>query len=154
MSAVLDESVRIRGMGPGDIDDVVRIEGAAYDFPWSTGVFRECLRAGYVCRICLVGREAAGYGIMTLGTDECHIMNLCVDPARHGNGYGGMLLKDLLAIAGRANCHVAFLEVRTSNRRAHALYQSMGFNEVGVRKNYYPARRGREDAYVLARNLG
>jgi ribosomal-protein-alanine N-acetyltransferase len=80
-------------------------------------------------------------------------MNLCVDPEQHGNGYGALLMTDLLAIARRSHAHIAFLEVRTSNQRAHSLYHNLGFNEVGIRKNYYPARKGREDAYVLARTL-
>ena len=153
MSAVIDHQTHIRSMGERDVEMVVDIESAAYDFPWNAGIFSECMRAGYVCRVCFSNVELVGYGIMSLGAGECHIMNLCVDPAQHGNGYGSLLMADLLAIAGRSNAHIAFLEVRTSNRRAHALYQHLGFNEVGVRKNYYPARKGREDAYVLAKTM-
>lgn len=140
-------------MSHHDIEQVLDIEQAAYDFPWSANVFAECLKAGYVCRVCFDNDAMVGYGIMSMGAGECHIMNLCVHPLRHGNGYGSLLMSDLLEIAGRSNTHMAFLEVRISNNKAHALYQQLGFNEIGIRKNYYPARRGREDAYVLAKTL-
>lgn len=153
MSAVVDNKPHIRTMGRRDIDAVLGIERAAYDFPWSANIFGECLKVGYVCRVCLNGAGLAGYGIMSVGAGECHIMNLCVHPEQTGNGYGSLLMADLLNIARRSNAHMAFLEVRTSNRRAHLLYQHLGFNEVGIRKNYYPALKGREDAYVLARTI-
>lgn len=153
MSAVLQDSPRVRGMRRGDIDAVLGIERAAYDYPWSANIFNECMKAGYVCRACLNEPELVGYGIMSMAAGECHIMNLCVDPLYHGSGYGLQLMNDLLAIAGRSRIQIAFLEVRTSNRRAHGLYQFLGFNEVGIRKNYYPARGGREDACVLAKTL-
>lgn len=153
MSAVIENRICVRSMSERDIDAVLDIERAAYDFPWSASVFSECIKAGYVCRVCFNGTELVGYGIMSMGAGECHIMNLCVHPQRHGSGYGSLLMSDLLTIAGRSNTHMVFLEVRTSNRRAHALYHQLGFNEIGVRKNYYPARRGREDAYVLAKTL-
>lgn len=153
MSAVLEDQVHVRTMSHGDIGRVVEIEQAAYDFPWNANVFAECLRAGYVCRVCLDDDIMVGYGIMSMGAGECHIMNLCVHPHHHGNGYGSLIMSDMLKIAGQSRTHMAFLEVRISNRRAHALYQHLGFNEIGVRKNYYPARWGREDAYVLAKTL-
>lgn len=140
-------------MGVADIESVLAIERAGYDFPWSANVFSECIKAGYVCRVCFTNMDMMGYGIMSVGAGECHVMNLCVHPVQHGNGYGALLMDDLLAIAKRSHARIAFLEVRTSNRRAHALYQYLGFNEVGVRKDYYPALKGREDAYVLARTL-
>jgi len=153
MSAVVDQAPYIRNMSARDIDAVLGIERAAYDFPWSAHIFNECLKVGYVCRVCVGEAGMVGYGIMSIGAGECHVMNLCVDPAHHGRGYGSNLLVDLLSIAARRRARTAFLEVRISNHRAHALYQLFGFNEVGTRRNYYPARRGREDAYVLAKTL-
>lgn len=153
MSAVVDHKTHIRTMSDRDIDAVLGIERAAYDFPWSVNIFAECMRAGYVCRVCVNDIDPVGYGIMSVGAGECHIMNLCVSPEHSGNGCGSLLMADLLAIAKRSNARIAFLEVRTSNRRAHSLYQHLGFNEVGIRKNYYPARKGREDAYVLAKTM-
>lgn len=153
MSAVLDHEAHVRTMNERDIEAVLGIERAAYDFPWSANIFTECMKAGYVCRVCLSGIDVVGYGIMSVGAGESHIMNLCVHPDQSGNGYGSFLMEDLLAIARRSRVRIAFLEVRTSNRRAHSLYQHLGFNEIGVRKNYYPAKKGREDAYVLAKTM-
>lgn len=153
MSAVVDPRARVRTMSERDIEAVLQIERAAYDFPWSANIFAECMKAGYVCRVCINDVEVVGYGIVSVGAGECHIMNLCVHPERSGNGFGSTLMSDLLDIARRSKAHIAFLEVRTSNRRAHSLYQYLGFNEVGIRKNYYPAIKGREDAYVLAKTL-
>lgn len=153
MSAVLQDRIHLRTMSLEDIDQVLEIERSAYDFPWTANVFSECLKAGYVCRVCFDDDALVGYGIMSMGAGECHIMNLCVHPQKHGSGYGARLMSDLLQIAGQSRTHMAFLEVRISNQRAHALYQQLGFNEIGIRKNYYPARWGREDAYVLAKTL-
>lgn len=153
MSAVVDPRPRVRTMGERDIDGVVGIERAAYDFPWTANIFAECMKAGYVCRVCVSGVDLVGYGIMSMGAGESHIMNLCVHPDESGNGYGSLLMEDMLSIARRSGVRITFLEVRTSNRRAHSLYQYLGFNEVGVRKNYYPAKKGREDAYVLAKTM-
>lgn len=153
MSAVVDQAPYIRDMSGRDIDMVLEIERAAYDFPWSANIFNECIKVGYVCRVCVSDTAMVGYGIMSIGAGECHIMNLCVDPGQKGRGYGSNLMMDLLSIAQRQGARIAFLEVRISNHRAHGLYQLLGFNEVGTRKNYYPARRGREDAYVLAKTI-
>lgn len=153
MSAVVEQAPYIRDMSGRDIDTVLENERAAYDFPWSANIFNECMKVGYVCRVCVTDVGMAGHGIMSIGAGECHIMNLCVDPAQQGRGYGSNLMADLLSTAQRQRARIAFLEVRISNHRAHALYQLLGFNEVGTRKNYYPARRGREDAYVLAKTL-
>lgn len=154
MSAVVDHKPHVRTMSHRDIAAVLDIERAAYQFPWSANIFAECMKAGYVCRVCISDIYLVGYGIMSVGAGECHVMNLCVHPEHSGNGYGSFLMADLLSIARRSKAHIAFLEVRTSNRRAHSLYQYLGFNEVGIRKNYYPAKKGREDAYVLAKTLG
>lgn len=153
MSAVVDARPRVRSMSERDIEGVVGIERAAYDFPWNANIFAECMKAGYVCRVCVSGVDLVGYGIMSMGAGESHIMNLCVHPDESGNGYGSLLMEDMLSIARRSGVRITFLEVRTSNRRAHSLYQYLGFNEVGVRKNYYPAKKGREDAYVLAKTM-
>jgi len=153
MSAVVDQAPYLRDMGSEDIGAALEIERVAYDFPWNANIFAECIKVGYVCRACFDPARMVGYGIMSMGAGECHIMNLCEDPDQQGRGYGSSLMEDLLSIAQGARVRIAFLEVRTSNQRAHALYQFLGFNEVGTRRNYYPARRGREDAYVLAKTL-
>jgi ribosomal-protein-alanine N-acetyltransferase len=94
-----------------------------------------------------------GYGILSIAAGECHLLNICIDPRFQGRGYGTSLVTRLLDVARTQNAGVAFLEVRTSNRAAYDMYSKLGFNEMGVRKNYYPTRGGREDAILLAREL-
>ena len=145
--------VVIRAMRGGDIPDVVTIERASYQFPWSEGIFRDCLRVGYVCRVMTVDRQVAAYGVMSLGAGEAHILNLCVGEAFRCRGVGKRLLTSLVERAVLAGMGEAFLEVRPSNTAAIRLYLSLGFEQVGMRRGYYQAVGGREDAAVLRRAL-
>lgn len=144
---------RIRRMTAADVNGVMAIELRAYPFPWSEGIFRDCLRVGYGCWIIEHDDEIHGYGIMMAGAGEVHILNLCVKPESRGQGLGRMMLKHLIDQSRRIHAETVFLEVRPSNQAAIDLYLSAGFNELGVRKGYYPAERGREDALILARHL-
>ena len=145
--------VLIRPMRASDVAEVVAIERAAYQFPWSEGIFRDCLRVGYVCRVVDVGGEMAGYGIMSVGAGEAHILNVCIRDEFRCRGLARKILAYLLDRARSAGMHEAFLEVRPSNTAAARLYHSMGFEQVGVRRGYYQAAVGREDAAVLRRIL-
>lgn len=136
-----------------DLARVAEIERGAYEFPWSPGVFRDCLRVGYNCWVVEIGDEVQAYGIMSVAAGESHVLNLCVTPAWQGYGLGRRLLDKLLEVAGDHYAAVMMLEVRPSNPRALHLYESMGFSEIGVRRAYYPARNGREDALLLAIDL-
>lgn len=144
---------RFRSMRRSDLPRVLDIERGGYEFPWSERAFSECLRARYVCVIAESGSAVAGYGIMTVAAGECHILNLCVHPDYRRRGIGTALLQYLTAIARGRNSHMAFLEVRVSNRGAQTLYNQVGFNEIATRHRYYPAKQGREDALVLAKAL-
>ena len=143
----------IRPMRAGDVLEVVAIERAAYQFPWSEGIFRDCLRVGYVCRAVTVGEELVGYGVMSVGAGEAHILNLCIAEGHRCCGLGRLLLRSLLECAGAAGAGEAFLEVRPSNTSAIRLYLAMGFEQVGMRRGYYQAVNGREDAAVLKLTL-
>ena len=137
-----------------DLDAVVAVERRAYDHPWTHGIFQDCLTAGYCCWLSYQDAEVAGYGVMSVAVGEAHILNLCVHPQRQGQGLGRWMLGQLLALARRHHAETAFLEVRVSNQAALHLYRSLGFNEIGLRKNYYPAAgHGREDALMLALEL-
>ncbi len=152
--APLPPQVMIRDMTPADVPRVMQIELAAYAFPWSDGIFRDCLRVGYVCCVVEIDDIIVGYGIMSTGAGEAHILNLCVaEPWRH-RGIGGHLLWHLLEFARSLGVTDAFLEVRPSNTSAIRLYQSAGFSQIGVRRGYYQAVGGREDAVVLRKSLG
>ena len=146
-------AIEIRPMHELDVPAIVAIERAAYQFPWSEGIFRDCLRVGYVCRVIDVGGTMAGYGIMSTGAGEAHILNVCIADDFRCRGLARRVLSYLLDRARAAGMHEAFLEVRPSNTTAARLYHSMGFEQVGVRRGYYQATAGREDAAVLRRLL-
>ncbi len=138
----------------GDLPDVMRVERAAYAFPWTEGIFRDCLRVGYVCKLLENERVPVGHGIMSIAAGECHVLNLCVHPDYQRRGLGRHLLSHLLDLARRRGAGSAILEVRRSNHAAFTLYDRLGFNQIGVRRDYYPGHGGRrEDALVLAREL-
>jgi [ribosomal protein S18]-alanine N-acetyltransferase len=141
--------LEIRAMADGDVRAVVEIERTSYQFPWSEGIFRDCLRVGYVCRVVLSGDELVGYGIMSTGAGEAHILNLCVRESNRCRGIGRTLLEHLLGRAGAGGSTEAYLEVRPSNTAAIRLYQTLGFEPIGIRRGYYQAVGGREDAAVL-----
>lgn len=154
MSAVIKEALlNFRPMVEEDISTVLAIEESAYEFPWSRIIFQDCLRVGYCSWVLERGRSIIGYGVMSVGAGECHILNLCVEPASQRLGHGRTILNHLLDLAIKHDAEVAFLEVRPSNRAAKQLYARAGFNEVGLRRNYYPARYSREDAVIMARSL-
>jgi [ribosomal protein S18]-alanine N-acetyltransferase len=144
---------RLRPMRETDLERVIDIELKAYDFPWTLGIFRDCLRYGYICMVFENDEALLGYGILSLGAGECHLLNICIAPAFQGRGHGTQLIDGLLDLARTQAAKMAFLEVRASNLAAYRVYTKMGFNELGVRKNYYPAYNGREDAILLAREL-
>jgi len=150
---LLRPEVVIRPMRATDVAEVVMIERASYQFPWSEGIFRDCLRVGYVCRVITVSRQVSAYGVMSFGAGEAHILNLCVSETYRRNGMGKRLLATLMERAAAAGMGEAFLEVRPSNTGAIRLYASLGFEQVGMRRGYYQAVGGREDAAVLKRVL-
>lgn len=145
--------VDIRDMMPEDVAHVMRIENASYAYPWSDGIFRDCLRVGYVCCVAEIDAIIVGYAVMSTGAGEAHVLNLCVGDAWRGRGLGGQLLAHLMEFARSLHVTDAYLEVRPSNTSAIRLYQAAGFSQIGVRRGYYQAPGGREDAAVLRRSL-
>ncbi|MGH7187332.1 MAG: ribosomal protein S18-alanine N-acetyltransferase, partial [Pseudomonadota bacterium] len=146
-------TVHMRPMEERDVAAVYAIEKAAYEFPWTKGVFADCVRAGYPTWVMEYDGELCAYSIMTVSAGEAHLLNLCVKPGHHRRGFGRALLDQMIALARQKNAEVLFLEVRPSNHAAHQLYRTVGFNEIGTRPDYYPAQHGREDAVVLALQL-
>jgi len=154
MSAVVAISEpRLRPMQETDVNGVLEVERAAYEFPWTRAIFRDCLRVGYTCLVYEGPRGLLGHGIMSLAAGECHLLNICIHPDYQRRGLGRTLIEYLLKLAKIRGAQVALLEVRVSNRAAYNLYMQMGFDEIGMRPAYYPARAGREDAMMLARDL-
>ena len=148
-----EADVLIRQMRHEDLSHVSDIERRSYDFPWSHGVFRDCLLAGYQCIVLERDGDVAGYGILSVAAGEAHILNLCIEPAFRSHGYGERLLDDMLFRARTSSVREIFLEVRPSNENALALYKKKGFYVVANRPAYYQAQEGREDAAVLAKKL-
>jgi [ribosomal protein S18]-alanine N-acetyltransferase len=154
MSAVLRDNLpQLRDMLEADVPAVMAIERVAYEFPWTEGILRDCFRFGYTCKVYATSAGIIGYGIISIGAGECHFLNICIAPEHQRQGHGARLVSLLLQVARQRRASSALLEVRASNTAAFRLYHKLGFNEIGARKGYYPARVGREDALVLAREL-
>jgi len=153
ITPIRETPVLIRSMVHDDLVHVSDIERRSYAFPWSHGVFRDCLVAGYSCIVVEYGDLVVAYGILSVADGEAHILNLCVDSNYRQLGYGDRLLDEILMRARRAKVNEIFLEVRPSNESAIALYQKKGFRQIRYRPAYYQAREGREDAAVYSKVL-
>jgi [ribosomal protein S18]-alanine N-acetyltransferase len=149
MNAVLKPAISYRPLRKGDLDAVMAIEPEIYPHPWTRGNFSDSLRAGYSCWACEQDGELIGYAVMMLVLDEAHLLNVSIAKGFQGRGLGLRLLEHLIAVARRHGAQMMFLEVRPSNKSALALYEKIGFNEFSVRKGYYPAANGREDAILM-----
>ncbi len=148
------------------VDLVMPVEAQAYEFPWSRGNFVDSLASGYPAGLLHDGRCTAlssslgsplgslsgsllGYYVAMVGVDEWHLLNITVAPAHQGNGHGRFLLDHVMSLCRAQGAAMLWLEVRLSNARARAIYRRYGFSEIGVRRGYYPAAQGREDAVVM-----
>lgn len=143
----------IRDMRQTDLARVAAIEREAYEFPWSSGIFRDCLLAGYTSLISEYRGEVVGYAIMSVAAGEAHLLNLCVALNVRRAGLGSQLLDAVMERARNAGAERMHLEVRPSNDAAIALYVKTGFERIGIRRRYYRASTGSEDAVLLARSL-
>ena len=146
-------SSEVRPMQLTDLPGVLRNERGGYTHPWSEGIFKDCLRNGQECWLLMCGDQNVGHGILSVAAGEAHLLNVCVHPDFQGNGFGRVLVEHMLKRARKGEASTIFLEVRPSNVVACELYDKLGFNEVGIRENYYPSNVGREDALVLAKDL-
>lgn len=147
-------SATLRVMEVADLDRVMQNEVRAYAFPWTRGIFVDCLRAGYENWVLEHAGDVIGHGVLSVAAGEAHVLNVCVGRDFQGKGLGRVLTTHLIERARVREASLLFLEVRPSNHVALQLYTSLGFNEIGVRRNYYPAHNGHEDARVLAMELG
>jgi ribosomal-protein-alanine N-acetyltransferase len=153
MNDEMSALVEIRTMSFDDLKQVIIVEHKAYPHPWTLGIFRDCLRIGYNAWVVTLDNNIIGYGIIMLSPGEAHILNICIDPQYQGKGLGRYLLRHLIKKSQQTDVDMVLLEVRRSNSAAQQLYLSEGFHELGVRKAYYPAENGREDAIILAKYL-
>lgn len=156
MSAILqppDSEYNFRNMSVDDLDEVIAIEESVYNYPWTKGIFFDCLHVGYLCRVFKHKGKLIAYAVMSIGAEESHLLTLVVNESEQGRGYGKIMLNEMIDLAANYNTNTMYLEVRTSNKVAIKLYHQRGFNELGIRNNYYPADGGREDALILGLDL-
>jgi ribosomal-protein-alanine N-acetyltransferase len=153
MNDEMSALVEIRTMNYSDLKQVIVVEEKAYPHPWTEGIFRDCLRVGHNAWVMTLDSEIIAYAIVMLSPGEAHILNICIDPDYQAKGLGRYMLRHLIKKTNQTDIDMVLLEVRRSNTKAQQLYQSEGFHELGVRKAYYPADKGREDAIILARYL-
>ena len=143
----------IRRLGMDDVDRIFEIEQIAYPFPWSRGIFVNCMRVGYACFGLQMGKDLAGYTILSWAAGEAHLLNLCIHPDWQPRGYGSLLLEYAINHVARLDSEAIFLEVRASNQRAASLYENRGFKVIGHRPSYYQAGEAREDAIIMRMDL-
>lgn len=149
MSALLKNLPGMRPMQLRDVETVAAIERSTYEFPWTRGNFRDSLYAGYSCWVMEAGTAIVGYGVMMITLDEAHLLNLTVAPACQRRGWGTTMLQAFIDNARECRSRCLLLEVRPSNDGGRAMYTRFGFRRIAVRRGYYPAARGREDAIVM-----
>ncbi|RRJ83282.1 ribosomal protein S18-alanine N-acetyltransferase [Aestuariirhabdus litorea] len=147
---MVERDYRFRPMVEADLDAVMAVEVRAFSHPWTRGIFAGCLKPGYSCWVIEKGSRLIGHGVLSAAAGEAHLLNITVSPETQGLGIGRDFLQHFLDIALGVKAETLFLEVRPSNLAAIRLYESMGFNELGRRKNYYPAVGGREDCLIMA----
>ncbi len=148
-------SLQFARMQVGDLPDVLTIENAVYPHPWTRGNFLDSLYSGYEAwTLREPAGTLAGYFLVMLAVDEAHLLNISVRRDLHGKGVGRMQLDKVVDIAKEKGMASILLEVRPSNHRALEVYKHYGFEQIGVRKGYYPAvNNTREDAIVMRFHL-
>ena len=149
MSAVLNTQYQFRPMQLDDLDTIMAIEPQIYPYPWTRGNFSDSLSSGYSAWVLMLNDQIIGYSLMMLVLDEAHLLNLSVAKPYQKQGLGRTLLEHMVSIAKSNQMANMFLEVRPSNVSAIALYENVGFNEMAIRRKYYPAANGREDAVLM-----
>ena len=144
---------KLKKMHLEDLPSVLVNEHSCYQFPWAEGIFADCIKSGHECWLFEVLGRNSGHAILSVAAGESHLLNVCINPDYQGQGYGRILVAHMLDRAMVNRVSSMFLEVRPSNLVAYKLYESLGFNEVGIRKAYYPADKSREDAIVFAKEF-
>ena len=154
MSAAMDDTgLWFRRMTLQDLEQVMLVEREVYQFPWTERIFSDCIRVGYHCWLALLQQQVVGHAVISVVADESHMLNLSIAGAHQGKGYGRQFVHFLVNEARRQQAQTMLLEVRPSNTVAINCYNAAGFNEIGCRKDYYPASDGREDALLLAKHI-
>lgn len=135
-----------------DLDDIYQIEQAAHAVPWRFATFKNCLSDNYLnLKLSTADQQIIAFCICQCVLDEATLFNIAVSPTYQGKGYAKQLLNYLIDQLKQRHIQTIWLEVRQSNHIAQQLYTSLGFNQVTIRKNYYPLPEGgKEDAIIMA----
>lgn len=148
MNAITKEQMIFKVMKQSDVEEMLQIEPRAYSIPWSEGIIRDCIQAGYECHVARLEGEIVAYAFASFAAGEAHLLNITVKPEMQGLGFGRRMLLHILDLIQAQHVDTVYLEVRPSNKAARKLYRSVGFEQIGIRKGYYPDPQGREDAMV------
>lgn len=143
----------LRTLFKSDLDQVLLIEQSVHVAPWTEDTFKICFNTGYLGWVAEVDKRIIGFIIVTISSDECHVLNLCVSRDYQRQRFGKQLLEKALSHAKQRGIGIAYLEVRRSNFAAISLYKKLSFLQIGERKNYYPVVSGFEDALIFAKSL-
>jgi ribosomal-protein-alanine N-acetyltransferase len=143
----------VRRLGVSDLDRVMEIELEVYPYPWTRGIFTDCIRVGYDCWGLQAGDKLIGYCIQTHAAGENHLLNLCLDSEWQRQGFGSLLLGHAIRQARLQDCDFMFLEVRLSNLAGMQLYEKNGFIIFGERPDYYRSEEGKESATIMRLDL-
>lgn len=149
MSAMLKPHYQFRPMLASDLDAVMHIEPHIYSHPWTRGNFSDSLKSEHSAWVLEHDAKIIGYALMMMVLDEAHLLNLSISKTYQKQGLGRYLLEHMIQIAQNKQAANMFLEVRSSNISAISLYENIGFNEMAIRRGYYPAHNGREDAVLM-----
>lgn len=144
---------RLRDMTLADVDAVLRIEQQAHSHPWTRGNFNDSLANGHICKVVEIENEIVGYALLMPALSEVQLLDISIARAYQRTGLGEKLLGEIMSLARMLKFERIILEVRVSNFAANALYQKAGFSQIGLRRDYYPASNGREDAIVMEYKL-
>jgi ribosomal-protein-alanine N-acetyltransferase len=142
-----------RRMTLGDVERVMKVEQEVYEFPWTERIFSDCIRVGYYCWLALQRQNIVGHAVISVTSGESHMLNLSIANEYQRRGFGKQFIEFLVKEAEAKQAQTMLLEVRPSNTAAINCYNAAGFNEIGSRKDYYPAPEGREDALLFARHI-
>lgn len=148
-----DSDYHVRLLTKADLEQVCAIEKKAYTIPWTDKIHAECIESGYPSLVLEQGGAIVGYVIFNYLYDECHLMNIVTDPGFQGLGVASQLISAMYEKAKESGMVKVILEVRASNEVAIGFYHKQGFTEIGLRKQYYKAVDGHEDALVMERML-
>jgi ribosomal-protein-alanine N-acetyltransferase len=148
-----DPGLWFRRMTLGDVERVMKVEQEVYEFPWTEKIFSDCIRVGYYCWLALQRQNIVGHAVISVSAGESHMLNLSIAREYQRRGFGKEFIEFLIQQAQAKQAQTMLLEVRPSNTAAINCYNSAGFNEIGLRKDYYPSPEGREDALLFARHI-